>query len=75
LHGYAFVSFSPQDRSEYGSAPAEAVSMDIERKEKQEAGKGKSEPGRCASARDWEQSEWFRLWLELIRVKTQGVAR
>jgi hypothetical protein len=36
-------------------------------------GKGSERDGKCAP-RDWENSAWFRRWLELIRPKTPQAA-
>ena len=36
--------------------------------------KGREGNGTC-TPRDWERSEWFRRWLELIRAKTPQAAR
>jgi hypothetical protein len=49
----------------------------MERKDEQQSGERTviQENHACAQ-RDWERSEWFRRWLELIRGrKPQGVAR
>ena len=47
----------------------------MEHKVEQEASRSRNEQTKSAVPRDWEKSDWFRRWLELIRGrKTQGTA-
>ncbi len=42
--------------------------------EKQNQSEKGHEGNRTCTPRDWERSEWFRRWLELIRPKTPQAA-
>lgn len=56
----------------HGSAPAQwrvGFEMEgiMERSEKSKSEMQQDKQERCVEGRDWEGSEWFRRWLELIR--------